>query len=169
MYPVLEQHIAYNTLGQKSLRFLVIGRLQNPCGDTFFILFLVIFFFFFLFLPTSEIRGTCIRDCWNQTKFPLQKVHVHVHVCMYMVAERCGLTNRANVHTPTWLWTKNRLKHSTAESQSIHQFWLQLDIVSCPPPKKKCWCTGLRRRVQRPETRAFFGGEILASGDKQLI
>ena len=26
------------------------------------------------FLPTSEIRDTCIRGYWNQTKFPKQKV-----------------------------------------------------------------------------------------------
>ena len=43
-----------------------------------------------------------------------------------MVAKR-GLTNQANIHTHMW---KSRLKHSTAEFQSIQQFWLQLDIVS---------------------------------------
>ena len=43
-----------------------------------------------------------------------------------MVAKR-GLTNRTNVHTHMW---KGRLKHSTAELQSIQQFGLQLDIVS---------------------------------------
>ena len=42
-----------------------------------------------------------------------------------MVAKR-GLTNRANVHTPMW---KSHLKNSTAEFQSIQQFWLQLDIA----------------------------------------
>ena len=45
-----------------------------------------------------------------------------------MVAKR-GCTNQANVHTPIYMW-KSRLNHSTAEFQSIQQFWLQLDIVS---------------------------------------
>ena len=44
-----------------------------------------------------------------------------------MVAKR-GLTNQANVHTP--VCEQNCLKHSVEELQSIHQFWLQLDIVS---------------------------------------
>ena len=43
-----------------------------------------------------------------------------------MVAMR-GHTNRANVSIPM---CKSHLKHSTAEFQSIQQFWLQLDIVS---------------------------------------
>ena len=53
-----------------------------------------------------------------------------------MVA-KWGCTDRANVHTRMW---KSRLKHSTAELQSIQQFLLQLDIDS--EPKKQillCW------------------------------
>ena len=51
-----------------------------------------------------------------------------------MVAKR-SLTNRANVYTP--MWKKSSLKHSTAEFQSIQQFWLQLDIVSSQNKEKK--------------------------------
>ena len=42
------------------LLFLVIGWLQNRCGDTLFFLLVNIF------LPTSDIRDTCIRGYWNQ-------------------------------------------------------------------------------------------------------
>ena len=62
------------------------------------------------------------------------------------------------------MW-KSRLKHSTAEFLSIQQFWLQLDIVSQQKTKENLECqhVGLRRRVQRPETRDsfffFLGGE----------
>ena len=69
-----------------------------------------------------------------------------------MVAKR-GLTNRANVHIPMW---KSCLKHSTAEIQSIHQFWLQLDMVSEQKKKKiqnadaQVWDDA--RRDQKPET-----------------
>ena len=45
-----------------------------------------------------------------------------------------GLANRANVHTPT---LRSHLKHSTAELQSIQQFWLQLDVVSSQKKEEK--------------------------------
>ena len=48
---------------------------------------------------------------------------------------------------------KSHLKHSTAEFQSIQQFLLQLYIVSEQKKENlKCWRTGLRRRMQKPET-----------------
>ena len=72
---------------KKSLLFLVIGRLKNWCGDAFF------FSFFFSFLSTSEIRSTMYM-C-TQLLEPDQISHTQS-----MVAKR-GLTNRANVHTPT--------------------------------------------------------------------
>ena len=87
---------------QKSLRFLVIGQLQNRCRDAFY------FFGGRDFFSNREIRDTGIRGD--------QISHI-----LCMVAKR-GLINRANVHTPMW---KSRLKHSTAEFQSIQQFWLQ--------------------------------------------
>ena len=65
-----------NLLAQKSIRFLVIGRLQNRCGDALFFLF---------FYANREIRVACIRGD--------QISHIQS-----MVAKR-GLTNRANVHT----------------------------------------------------------------------
>ena len=54
---------------------MVIGRLQNRCGDAFY-LFICLLFIFKYFLPTSEIvRDACIRGYhWNQTKFPIHKV-----------------------------------------------------------------------------------------------
>ena len=66
---------------------LYIGQLHNQCSYT-----LVLFLAIFLFLPTTEIRDTCIHGYWNQTKFPIHKS---------MVAKR-GHTNLANVHTPIW-------------------------------------------------------------------
>ena len=58
---------------KKSLWFLVIGRLQNRCGDVFGFL---IFFLNLFFWPTSELRDTCtcIHGYWNQTKLPIHKV-----------------------------------------------------------------------------------------------
>ena len=39
-----------------------------------------------------------------------------------------SLTNQVNIYTPMW---KSHLQHdSTAEFQSIQQFWMQLDIIS---------------------------------------
>ena len=44
-----------------------VGRLQNWCGDALYFLGNL------FFLPTSEIRDTCICSYWNQTKFPHTK------------------------------------------------------------------------------------------------
>ena len=80
---------------------------------------------FFLFFGQ---RDTCTRCYWKRTKFPIHKV-VAIEVGQMFITCR---------------W-KSRLKHSTAEFQSI----LQLDIVSYPHPP----CTGLRWRA---ETGNFF-------------
>ena len=68
---------------KKSIWFLVIGRLQNRCGDALYFLGNL------FFLPTSEIRDTRLLE-------PDQISHTQS-----MVAKR-GHTNQANVHTPTW-------------------------------------------------------------------
>ena len=49
-----------------SLRFLVTGCFKIDAVTRLF--------FVFFFLPTNEIRDTCIRGYWNQTKFPIHKV-----------------------------------------------------------------------------------------------
>ena len=73
--------------GNKSLQFLVIGRLQNRCGDALF----------FLFLPTGKYMTHCIRR--DHLKFP---------IIQSMVAKR-GLINLANVHTPMWKHLHSRI------------------------------------------------------------
>ena len=82
----------------KSLRFLVIGRLQNRCGDTFV---------FIYYWPT----GKYVIHVFTGTKSPIYKV-------WWL---KRGLINRACFHTPRW---KSILNHRTV--QSIQQFWLQL-------------------------------------------
>ena len=64
-------------IGQKSLRFLVIDRLQKCCCCCccccccfFFFFWGGVILFFSVFWPTY----TCIRGYWNQTKFPIQKL-----------------------------------------------------------------------------------------------
>ena len=48
----------------KSLWFLVIGRLQNRCGDALFLIKIFVIFFVLLFCqPVMHVY-------WNQTKFP---------------------------------------------------------------------------------------------------
>ena len=51
------------------------------------------------------------------------------------------------------MW-KRRLKHSTAEFQSIQQFWLQLDIVSQQTKRK------LKMLTHGSETRLFWGPKV---------
>ena len=68
---------------KKSLWFLVIGWLQNRCGDMFFFL---MFFGHLYFLPIGKYVIHCIRGD-------------HISHVQSMVAKR-GLTNRENVHTP---------------------------------------------------------------------
>ena len=62
-----------------------------------------------------EIRDTCIRGYWNQTKFP-----THTQSTM---AKR-GLTNRANVHTPMWKsWqNSNRSNNFGCNWTSFHNY-----------------------------------------------
>ena len=67
---------------------------------------------------------TCIHGYWNQTKFPKHKV------CWLREAAQIGQT-----FIPS-LW-KRCLKHSTAEFQSIEQFWLLIGIVFLPKNKTK--------------------------------
>ena len=68
-----------------------------------------------------------------------------------MVAKR-GLTNQANVHTPTCMWT-SCLKHSTAEFESIQQLWLQKK-QKIKNADAQVW--GNMRGDQKPDT--FLGG-----------
>ena len=68
--------------------------------------FLLLFFFCHLFWG---LKGKYVTHCIRGE----QIFHIQS-----MVAKR-GLTNWSNVHTPMW---KSRLKHSTAEFQSIQQF-----------------------------------------------
>ena len=122
-FPLLTKKCEYKA-PEKSTRFLVIGRLQNQCGGTLF--FFAFFFFFFFFFGGG---GVCQQgNAWYMYMYTQGPNFPHVHV-QSMVAKR-GLTNWANVHTPT-VREQNRLKHSTAEFQqfSIQQFWLQLDIA----------------------------------------
>ena len=112
--------------------YVSIGWLQNQCGDV--LLFVGNLFLFFL--PSSEIH---VRGYWNRTKFPIHQVR------WLREASQIGQT----FILPMW----KHLKHSTAEFQSIQQFWLQLDIVSEQKEKenKKYRHAGLR-----PETREIF-------------
>ena len=111
-------------LGPKNIRFLVIGRLQK-CAVTRSFLIKI--------FANGEIRD-----------YVIYVVTIIFPIIQSMVAKR-GLTNWANVHTPLW---KSRLKHSTAEIQSIKQFWRNWTSFHSPP-KQKC--------AQRPETGDFFG------------
>ena len=68
------KHMWYTDEAKKSIRFLVIGRLQNRCGDA-------------LVSPLFIYMYTWLLE-------PDQMSHVPS-----MVAKR-GLTNQANIHTP---------------------------------------------------------------------
>ena len=71
-----------------------------------------------------------------------------------MVAKR-GHTNQANVHTPTCVW-KRRLKHSTAEFQSIQQFLLLQKKKKKKTKNADAQVWGDARGDQKLET--FLGG-----------
>ena len=91
----------------KSVRFLVIGRLQNRCGDAGF-----------FSRPYFDFANREIRDTLHTgTIFPRKKV--------WWLREASQIRQ-----TFIPLCEKSRLKHSMAEFQSIQQCWLQLDIVS---------------------------------------
>ena len=77
---------------------------------------------FLWFLVISRLQNQSMHICsyWNMTIFPIHKV--------WWLREAAQIGQ-----TPMW---KSHLQHSTAEFQSIQQFWLQLDIVSYLPPKK---------------------------------
>ena len=93
-----------------------------------------------LFLGGGDNRE--IRDTYAATKFPTYKV--------WWLREASQI---GQMFIPMW---KSRLKHSTAEFQSIQQFGLQLNIVS----KKKqrniksadVRVRGNAREDQKPET-----------------
>ena len=96
----------------KSLRFLVISRLQNRCSNALFkVFFLLCFCLVIFFFCLREIRDTCLRG--DQIS--------HDKVWWLREAPQIG---------QTFIMWKSRLKHSTAEFQSIQQFWVQFDIVS---------------------------------------
>ena len=79
----------------------------------------------------SHRSGVFPNNCKGLYFWPTGKYMIHcirgdqISHIQSMVAKR-GFTNQANVHTSMW---KSHLKHSTAQFQSIQQFWLQLDIV----------------------------------------
>ena len=54
---------------------------------------------------------------------------------MFLWSCEKGLREASQIFKPLHVCEKVILKHSTAEIQTIQQFWLQLDIVS--EPKKK--------------------------------
>ena len=82
---------------QKRLPFLVIGRLQNRCGDALLVILL-------FYQPVKYV----ICGYWNLTKFPIHKVHV------WWLREASQIGQAfIHVHVPL------QLKHSAAEFQSI--------------------------------------------------
>ena len=89
---------------------------------------------FCLFFANREIRDTYIVS--SGTTFPMQS----------MVAKR-GLTNHANVHTHMW---KSRLKHSTAEFQSIPAILAAIVHCFIAPQKRKL-------KMQTCAWRLFWG------------
>ena len=80
---------------KKGLRFLVIGRLQNRCGDVFF----------FVCEPVKYVIHA-YADIGNQTKFSIHKV---------LRLRQASQIGQMPV-IPVW---KSRLIHTTAEFQSI--------------------------------------------------
>ena len=76
-----------------------------------------------------------------------------------IVAKR-RLTNRANVHTPSW---KSHLKHSMEEFQSTQQFWLQFWLQ--PFLKSSPFChvwnpTSMQPNWNRPFIKLVYGGPL---------
>ena len=126
---------------KNSLWYLVIGWLQNWCGDTFFIFIFFLGFFEILFFVAKQWKTWYM---YTRLLEPDQISHTQS-----MVAKR-GLTTHANVHTSIW---KSSLKHSTAEFQSNQPFLLQLDIVSY---KKKTKKNKNGSEAMRAETRNFL-------------
>ncbi len=117
-------------LHEKSLRFLVKGRLQNRSGDEYFVGGLGNLLFF---SPTSEIHDTC--TCMRLLE-PDQFSHTQS-----MVAKK-GLTNRAS-----------RLEHSTAEFQTIQQSGCNWTSFQSQKKPRKLKILTRRSEATRTENR----------------
>ena len=117
---------------QKSLRFLVIGRLQNRCGDTLFPLFLV--FWYFSFFANREIRDTLYTRGPN---FPLYKVR--------WLREASQIRQTFIPYVKKSFQTQyGRIPIDPAILAAIgHRF------IANKKKKKKCRRAGLRRRARR--------------------
>ena len=83
------QHISQTRPKEKSLWFLVIGRLQNRCGDVLLCFVLFGNLFLIIFFANREIRDT---DMYTWGKIS--------HIYIQSMAAKRGLTNWANVHMP---------------------------------------------------------------------
>ena len=131
---------------KKGLSFLVIGRLQNRCGE------------FVFFLPTSEICDTlCVHNIWYICVHTLLLEPDQLSHTQSMVDTSRGCTNRANVRTPLPRFEKKtqhgRIPIDPAILAAIgHRFIAKEKRKAIT---KQCQCTGLRQRVRRPETRDF--------------
>ena len=89
---------------QKNISFLVIGLLQNWCGDTFFKFIYFLFLYFLQIFFGELVKYTCDTCTWllepdqishtqsmvakrgptNRANVYIVSVHVHVYMCMYV-------------------------------------------------------------------------------------
>ena len=75
----------FQSWAQKSLQFLVIGRLQNWCSDAIFFFFFVVIFSFKWYMLTWH-------GYWNQTKFPMHTEYGGCSIFWQCALNICGGT-----------------------------------------------------------------------------
>ena len=116
---------------KKSLRFLVIGRLQNQCGDVFFF-----FFFFFSAIIFFCQQGYMWDIVYAGTKFPIHKV---------------WWLREASQNRQTFIPLRENVVQSTARQNSNRSSNFGCNWPSFHSKKK--------RKLKMPtETGDFFGG-----------
>ena len=97
-----------STCQKQSVRFLVIGQLQNRCGDMLFLKEKNLCFFFWG-QPVKYVIH-CICRYWYQTTFPM---------CTKYGKYKRGLTNRANVHSIQQVWTSFHSNEKTKNADAM--------------------------------------------------